>query len=63
MQADEVKNGGPKGGAPDERSIKEQLKDKKVKYETDDHESYGSHPGVDVVDMLSERMNSAFDQT
>jgi translation initiation factor 3 subunit G len=31
VQADEAKNGGPKGGAPDERSIKEQLKDKKVK--------------------------------
>ena len=31
IQAEEAKNGGPKGGAPDERSIKEQLKDKKVK--------------------------------
>ena len=31
VQAEEAKNGGPKGGAPDERSIKEQLKDKKVK--------------------------------
>jgi translation initiation factor 3 subunit G len=31
VQAEEAKNGGPKGAAPDERSIKEQLKDKKVK--------------------------------
>lgn len=31
VQAEDAKNGGPKGGAPDERSIKEQLKDKKVK--------------------------------
>jgi translation initiation factor 3 subunit G len=31
VQAEEAKNGGPKGGAPEERSIKEQLKDKKVK--------------------------------
>lgn len=25
-----------------------------------DYDSYNSHPGVDVVDMLSDRMNSAF---
>jgi hypothetical protein len=29
--------------------------------QSSDYDSYHSHSGVDVVDMLSERMNSAFD--
>ena len=29
--------------------------------QSSDYDSYNSHSGVDVVDMLSERMNSAFD--
>ena len=29
--------------------------------QSSDYDSYNPHSGVDVVDMLSERMNSAFD--
>jgi hypothetical protein len=29
--------------------------------QSSDYDSYNSHSGVDVVDMLSERMNTAFD--
>lgn len=31
--------------------------------QSSEYDSYNSHSGVDVVDMLAERMNSAFDPT
>jgi hypothetical protein len=30
-------------------------------HSSSEYDSYSSHPGVDVVDMLSEKMHSAFD--